>query len=118
MHAEAWDDYLPAEYKGSVAMPVRYELQEEPSSDASKLIGFDPLGRRCYYTHRFAMTEPGFDADEFPIEVTVYRERVVAWRLGVNHWLKLNIYDDQPDRCAAKTTRLTPEITDDCGVQR
>ena len=118
MHTEAWDDYLPAECKGRVAMPVRYEKHEDPGAHASKLIGFDPLGRRCYYAHQFMMTEQGFDADEFPIEITVYRERVVAWRLGIDRWLRLKVYADQPERCAAKTIRLPPEITNDSGVLR
>ena len=78
MTTENWDDFLPEEYKGRVAMPVRHERHEDAAAHASKVIGLDPLGRRCYYSHRFELLEPGFDTDEFPLEVAVYREQVVA----------------------------------------
>lgn len=118
MTKEAWDDFLPDEYKGRVAMPVRYEQYEDQAAHASKLIGFDPVGQRCYYTHQFSLNEPAFDADELPLEITVYRERVVAWRLGRDRWLRLKVYEDQPHHCAGKTIRLPPEITTDIGVRR
>lgn len=99
-------------------MPVRYERHEEPSAHASKVIGFDPIGRRCYYAHQFQINEQAFDIDEIPLECAVYRERVVAWRLGEDRWLKLKTYDDRIDRCGASSIRLPPEITDEDGVQR
>ena len=99
-------------------MPVRYERHEDPAAHAGRQIGFDPVGCRCYYAQRLLLTELAFDADGFPVDITVYRERVVAGRLGTDRWRKLKVYDGQPDRCASRTIRLPPEITDDWGVQR
>lgn len=118
MKQEDWQEYLPDEYRNQVAMPLRYERHEEPAVEARRTIGFDAFGRRCYLSYRFQLSAELFDAEEFPIEVATYRERVVAWRLADGRWLKLKSFADRLDSCHPRSTRLPLELTDEAGALR
>jgi hypothetical protein len=101
---------IPQQYREKVVPPVRVESHVDHSAQASKSHGFDRDGRRCYYRHAFTLSEQRFDADEFPLEVDVYEEQVLAWRLTDGSWLKLKVASDQLDHCR-KRIRQGTEIT-------
>ena len=88
---ELWKEMLPNEFRGCVVRPTAFEYHTEPSVSANKIIGFDKDGNRCFYFQSFILTEEGFDIDEFPINIEVYYERVVAWRLNQGRWSISNV---------------------------
>lgn len=111
-------DELPEEYRGKVVLPVRIERHSDASAHASKAHGFDQDGRRCYYQHAFTLVEERFDAEELPLEVDVYQERVLAWRLKDGKWLKLKTWADQLEHCRKRVFAEPPEITEEAGLER
>ena len=111
-------DEPPEEYRGKVILPVRIERHIDVSAHASKVHGFDQDGRRCYYQHAFTLTEERFDAEEFPLEVGVYQELVLAWRLNDGKWLKLKAWADQLDHCRKRIFTEPPEITEETTLER
>ena len=112
------EDELPEEYSGKVVAPLRIERHIDASAHASKVHGFDQDGRRCYYQHAFTLTEDRFDAEEFPLEVGVYQERVLAWRLNDGKWLKLKTSADQLEHCRKRVFAEPPEITEEIALER
>jgi hypothetical protein len=58
----------------------------------------------------FTLTEDRFDAEEFPLEVGVYWERVTAWRLADGQWLRLKTWADRLDHCPKRFFTQAPEI--------
>ena len=109
---------LPEKFRSRVIAPVRVEHHIDTSANASKTHGFDRDGLRCYYRHAFTMTEERFDAEEFPLEINVYREQVLAWRLDDGKWLKLKEWADQLEHCCKRVVAQAPEITDEAGLAR
>lgn len=89
-----WNADLPESYRDNAIIPVNFEHHADIDARARKEVGFDKAGRRCFYRHEFTLVEDRFDADEFPIQVDVYWERVVAWRLASGRWLKLKTWAD------------------------
>ena len=112
------EDELPEEYRGKVVLPVRIERHIDASAHASKAHGFDQDGRRCYYQHAFTLVEERFDAEELPLEVDVYQERVLAWRLKDGKWLKLKAWADQLEHCRKRVFTEPPEITEEAALER
>lgn len=108
---KAWQNLLPGEYRDLVIKPSFFEAHMDPLANAVKYIGFDTHARRCFYYQSFLLTEEGFDADEFPILIDVYFERVIAWRLSQGQWVKIKSFSDQIDRCNKRMTTLPVEIT-------
>ena len=113
-----WSAELPENYRAEAIVPVRIERHEEASARASKEVGFDGAGSRCYYRHEFTLTEDRFDADEFPIQVDVYWERVVAWRLASGRWLRVKTWADRLDQCSKRVFRQAPELVEERWVER
>jgi len=111
-------EQLPEKFRSRVIPPVRVEHHVDTSANASKSHGFDRNGARCYYRHAFTMTEERFDAEEFPLEVSVYRELVLAWRLDDGKWLKLKEWADRLDQCNQRVVTQAPEITEEADLAR
>lgn len=105
-----WEQLLPTEYRTRVVTPVRFEHHRDSIANAEKIIGFDAMGERCFTCHAYTLTEEGFDADEFPLLIDVYYERVAAWRLQHGIWVRSKSYCDRLDRCNRRLTRLPPEF--------
>jgi len=109
---------LPKIFRSRVILPVRVEHHVDASANASKTHGFDRHGTRCYYRHAFTLTEERFDAEEFPVEVSVYRELVLAWRLDDGKWLKLKESADRLEHCRKCVITLPPEIVEEADLAR
>lgn len=105
-----WEQLLPLEYRTQVVTPVRFEHHCDPMANAKKIIGFDEMGERCFVCHAFTLTDEGFDADEFPLLIDVYYERVSAWRLQYGVWVRSKSYCDRLDHCPPKLTTLPLEF--------
>ncbi len=73
--SKQWDEYLPREYRRQTVTPAYFEHHVDESAKAERTLGFDESGKRCFYRHRFSLTEERFDSEEFPIEVALYRDR-------------------------------------------
>lgn len=106
---DQWLDELPLDYSGEVVPPLTYEQHEDEASYARMVIGRDAEGRRCYMRHTHTLTEDRFDIDEFPIEVAVQRERLIAWRLRSGQWLRVVDRMDRLDSCRPRLHRQGPE---------
>ena len=109
---ERWKEFLPQEYSSLVIKPIAFERNTEPSVNADKVVGFDVLGKACFYYHTYTLTEEGFDIDEFPILIDVYYERVVAWRIPDGKWATVKSYSDKMDSCKQHLVTLPVELTD------
>jgi hypothetical protein len=103
----------PEKYRNLVVAPIRIEHHIDASAQASKTLGFDRQGLRCYYRHAFTLTEERFDAEEFPVQVNVYRETVLAWRLGNGKWLKVKEWADRLDHCSNRIFVQEPVVTEE-----
>lgn len=106
-----WLTELPETYKSRVVMPASVEHHLEASANAEKIFGLDEDGNRCFYYHAFTLTDERFDIDEMPVQVDMYREKVIAWRLHNGMWLRLKSFADQLDHCKKRVTTLPPELT-------
>ncbi|BBA37331.1 hypothetical protein sS8_5414 [Methylocaldum marinum] len=113
-----WNAELPEDYSGQAVVPVTIQRRVDDFAHASKEVGFDDLGARCFYRHEFTLTEDRFDADEFPIEVGVYWERVIAWRLTGGKWLKLKVWSDRLDHCPRRYIKQAPELVEEHELER
>ena len=111
-------DELPDEFATYVVLPVRTVRHDDPSAHSSKVLGYDGDDRRCFYQHAFTLTEQRFDADEFPVEVSVYQERVLGWRLHDGNWLRLKVWADQLDHCRKRVFASPPEVIDEADLGR
>lgn len=101
--------YLPQTEQPRVIAAQRFERHDEPSLQATKILGFDATGAKCFYYHTFVLSEEGFDSDEFPLRIDVYYERVIAWRLKEGGWLKTTTVSDQLDVCTPRFKTQPPE---------
>jgi len=101
---------IPREYRNRVVKPVTLEHHAEPSANADKVFGYDARGNRCFYYHSFLLRDEGFDIDEFPIQIDVYYECVVAWRLRRGNWIRIKSYADRLDGCNKHLTTLPIEV--------
>jgi len=106
-------NHPPEKYRNLVVPPARIEHHIDDSARASKTLGFDRHGLRCYYRHAFTLTEERFDSEEFPLQVSVYRETVLAWRLDNGKWLKLKEWADQLDHCRNRVFVQGPMIAEE-----
>jgi hypothetical protein len=113
-----WNADLPGDYHRQAIAPVSFERHVDTFAHASKELGFDDAGERCFYRHEFTLTEDRFDAEEFPVEVGVYWERVIAWRLVSGLWLKLKIWADRLDRCPRRFVTQAPELVEEVEIER
>ena len=109
---------LPEKFRSRIVAPVRVEHHVDASANASKTHGFDRNGLRCYYRHTFTLTEERFDAEEFPLEINVYREQVLAWRLDDGKWLKLKESADRLDHCCKRVFAQPLEIIEEVDLAR
>jgi hypothetical protein len=82
-------------YAVDVIAPVSLQLHRDAQAHASKLIGFDADGRRCFVRQLHTATADCFDIDEFPVEVALFRERHIAWRMRDGRWL---LHSDRLER--------------------
>lgn len=105
-----WITELPKTYMERVILPVSIEHHVEESAQAEKILGLDEAGKRCFYYHAFTLTDERFDIDEMPVQVEMYREKVIAWRLRNGMWLRLKTFVEQLDRCNKRVTTLPPEL--------
>jgi hypothetical protein len=110
MMNDLWRKLIPSGYYYLAVKPIHFELHDEPSLSAKKIIGFDANHRKCFYMHTFTLSEERFDIDEFPILLDVYQEYVLAWRLLDGQWIKIKSYADQLDHYNTNFTRLPPEL--------
>lgn len=90
-----WLDELQPRYAVEVIAPVRLRLHRDAQAHASKLVGFDAEGRRCYVRQLHTATAERFDIDEFPVEVALFRQRYIAWLLRDGRWL---LHSDRLER--------------------
>lgn len=84
-----WDTCLPEEFLHRVHIPVQFEIHEDESLGARKILGYDHAGIRCFYFHEFLLTEERFDEDEWIFEALSYREMIFGWKTVESGWLKL-----------------------------
>lgn len=83
----AWGEAMPAGYENEVVLPWRFTQHEDEEALATKLIGLDAHGRRCWIRHDHTALAEGFDAEELPIARPIAHERRTAWRLRSGQWL-------------------------------
>jgi hypothetical protein len=107
---DLWLDELPPPFNALVVPPLRFETHVDSAAHASKVVGLDAQGRRCYVRHTHTVTEDRFDIDEFPLEVAVLRERRMAWRLASGRWLRLSERLDRLDSCRPRLRREGPDL--------
>ncbi len=112
-----WADHLPDLYKSEVISPVEYESRQDMGSQSRKTWGFDLRGARCFYQHEFTLSEDRFDADEFPIRVDVFWERVTAWRMKNGQWVRLRRWSDSLDHCPKRYVTDPAEIVSEAHLQ-
>lgn len=112
-----WDDHLPDHYRNQVISPVEYESRQDTASQSRKTWGFDLRGGRCFYQHEFTLSEERFDADEFPIRVDVFWERVTAWRLKSGEWVRSRRWSDSLDHCPKRVVSDPAEIVSENHLQ-
>jgi hypothetical protein len=115
---EKWDEYLPDEYRGRAMAPDRFEHFADASARSEKIVGYRGERERCFYCHEFLITEERFDEEDMPFLVKLYRERVFAWRLEGDTWLKLKVCADRLDECGKRVTLSRPEIGKESGSLR
>jgi hypothetical protein len=108
-----WNADLPDDYHEHTIAPVSFERHVDAFAHASKDVGFDQAGKRCFYRHEFTVTEERFDAEEFPLVIGVYWERVSAWRLAGGQWLRLKTWADRLDQCPKRFFTQAPEIVEE-----
>lgn len=84
-----WDSCLPEDFLHRVRIPVQFEIHEEESLGARKILGYDRAGIRCFYFHEFLLTEERFDEEEDVFEAASYRETIFGWKTLEEGWLKL-----------------------------
>ena len=113
----AWLEELPEAFVHRVVPPLRYETHVDAAAHARKLVGLDAHGHRCYLRHTHTRTEDRFDADEWPEEVAVLRERRFAWRLPDGRWLRLIERMDRLESCRPRLLRQGPEFCDLAGTE-
>ncbi|MDZ5461355.1 hypothetical protein [Azohydromonas lata] len=83
----AWGEAMPAGYEDEVVLPWRFTQHEDEQALATKLIGLDAQGRRCWIRHDHTAVAVGFDMRELPIARPIAHERRTAWRLRSGQWL-------------------------------
>ncbi len=84
-----WGTCLPEGFLHRVHIPVQFEIHEDESLGARKILGYDRAGIRCFYFHEFVLTEERFDEDECIFEALSYREVIFGWKTLEEQWLKL-----------------------------
>jgi hypothetical protein len=115
--SKSWDEVLPAELREEVVEPVSYTRFDDEASQANKVWGIDQTGKKCYYEHEFTVSEDRFDADEFPIVIDVFWERVTAWRLRDGVWAKVRKWTEQMDRCPRRYVTDPVEFVNERDLQ-
>lgn len=78
---------MPEGYERQVVQPWTFRQHEDEEALATKLIGLDENGRRCWIRHDYTRVAEGFDIDELPVDAPMAHERRTAWRLRSGHWL-------------------------------
>lgn len=109
--AEApWDGELPSRWRAQVVAPCRFTVHVDDWAHARKVVGWDAEGRRCYVRHLHTEVEQRFDIDEFPLDVPVWRERRIAWRLAGGDWLLQVDRAERIDSCRPRLRRGEPVL--------
>jgi hypothetical protein len=116
--AEDWAEQLKGEVARLVEAPVRFERHEDRSVPASKVIGYDARGERCYYRHQYVMREERFDEDDLPMRVETWHEEVTAWRMRDSRWLRLAVRIQGFGGCGRRIDRVLSIVAHAADVGR
>jgi hypothetical protein len=84
---EPWHARLPADWRGLVRPPLRFEVFREPELKAERCFGYDAQRIACYYAHSYRIEELRTDDDEEFYLCTLYGETLTAWLLDDGRWL-------------------------------
>jgi hypothetical protein len=101
----AWRRGLPTSYARQVTSPVRYECFDDEQTGASRVIGYDRWGQRCYARHAFIFSELQTDDDESFYEARTYGQYVAAWRVADGRWLTRTL--ERGAACACQPERIS-----------
>jgi len=93
-----WLQELPAEWRGQVVAPARFDVFMEYEMAADRTIGRDANDEPCYCALRYLLTELRADDEDVFYETPAYAESVLAWRLHDLRWLTLRSIVDNFDR--------------------
>lgn len=103
---DAWHRAVPRAYARRVVPPCAFRRHDDDEALATKLIGVDRQGRRCWIRHDHTAVAEAFDIDEFPVTVLLGHERRTAWRLRSGRWL---LQVDRIERLASCAPRVVNE---------
>lgn len=83
----AWTDKLPSKWRPMIVAPLVFHCHTEYEITASRTLGEDEDGRRCYYAHDYLLVGERSDDGEDFYRAVDYGEKVCAWRLRDERWL-------------------------------
>jgi len=106
-----WKSRLPDKYSGDVVAPVHFEHFEEPSAYAYKMLGYDEQDQCCYYRHQYMLTRELLDDEDNFYYERAYFERVQAWKLKGNEWLRYSETGCAGGCCSDQGLKTKYEIT-------
>lgn len=110
---EDWFRALPAGYEGQVVAPWSFHCHEDEEALASKLVGLDAEGRRCWVRHDHTAVDERFDIDEQPVTVLLGHERRMAWRLRSGRWLLQVDRIERLESCAPRVVNQPPVVVEE-----
>ena len=113
-----WDTCLPEEFLHRVHVPVQFEIHEDESLAAKKILGFDLDGDRCFYFHIFQLTEERFDEEENIYEAICYREMIFGWKTREARWLKLKASADYAWGCNKRVSIHPMQLVEERDLYR
>lgn len=82
-----WKTNLPAEWQGTVEVPLYFRHFSEYEINAQRCLGYDADDRPCFIAHSYELTRLTTDDDEEFYESVTYSENMAAWRLRDERWL-------------------------------
>ncbi|AGA89668.1 hypothetical protein Thimo_0832 [Thioflavicoccus mobilis 8321] len=81
-----WSQLTPA-WRHQVVVPHSFHVFEEYEVAASRVLGYDEVGERCFCAYDYRLTDLRSDDDEEFYQAAVYTESLATWRLLDGRWL-------------------------------
>jgi hypothetical protein len=106
-----WQQAVPDGFEHEVVPPWTFRQHEDEEALATKLIGLDRQGRRCWIRHDHTAVAEGFDIDEMPVARPVAHERRTAWRLRSGQWLLCLDRVERLDSCRPRVLNHPAVLT-------
>ncbi|MDZ5461354.1 hypothetical protein [Azohydromonas lata] len=101
-----WCQAVPDGFENEVVPPWTLRRHEDEEALATKLVGLDAHGRRCWIRHDHTAVAEGFDEEELPTARPTTHERRTAWRLRCGQWLLCVDRIERLDSCRPRVQNL------------